>query len=54
MRRYLTENEIRKIFTDPNSLKKGIELWKKAEKRGEAFAREIKNERKKSLERTLS
>jgi len=52
MKKYLTEDDIRKIFTDPNSLRKGIELWKTAEKRGEAFMRKIKNERKKSLERT--
>ena len=52
MKKYLTEDDIRKIFTAPNSLRKGIELWKTAEKRGEAFMRKIKNERKKSLERT--
>lgn len=51
MKKYLTEKDIRKIFTDPNSLRKGIELWKTAEKKGEEFIRKIKNERKKSLER---
>ncbi|MHC1636528.1 MAG: SDH family Clp fold serine proteinase [Candidatus Methanospirareceae archaeon] len=53
-KKYLTEDDIRKIFTDPNSLRKGIELWKTAEKRGQTFIRKIKNERKKSLERTSS
>jgi hypothetical protein len=52
MKKYLTEDNIRKIFTDPNSLRKGIELWKTAEKRGEVFMKRIKNERKKLLERT--
>jgi len=51
MKKYLTEDDIRKVFTDPNSLRKAIELWKTAEKRGEAFVRKIINERKKSLRR---
>ena len=51
MKKYLTEDDIRKIFTDPNSLRKGIELWKTAERSGEVFIRKIKNERKKSFKR---
>jgi len=51
MKKYLTEDDIRKVFTDPNSLRKAIKLWKTAEKRGEVFVRKIINERKKSLRR---
>ena len=51
MKKYLTEDDIRKVFTNPNSLRKAIKLWKTAEKRGEAFVRKIINERKKSLRR---
>ena len=51
MKKYLTEDDIRKVFTDPNSLRKAIKLWKTAEKRGEAFVRKIINERKKLLRR---
>ncbi len=52
MKKHLTDAEIRKIFTDPYSLKRGIKLWKDAEKRGEEFIKNIKEERKKLLERT--
>lgn len=52
MKKYLTEDDIRRIFTDPDSLRKGIELWKIAGKRGETLIRKIKNKRKKLLTRT--
>ena len=51
MKKYLTEDEIRKIFTNPDSLKKAIKLWKTAERGGEVFVRKMINERKKSLRR---
>jgi len=35
MKKYLTEDDIRKVFTNPNSLRKAIKLWRTAEKRGE-------------------
>ena len=54
MKKYLTEDEIRKIFTNPDSLKKAIKLWKTAEKREEVFIRKIINERKKLLKRKES
>ena len=53
MKKHITNTEIRKIFSDPYSLKKGIKLWKEAEKRSEKFIRKIKEERKKLLERTI-
>lgn len=31
MKKHLTSKEIKKIFSDPLSLKKGIRLWSKAE-----------------------
>ena len=43
--------KIRKIFSDPNSLRKVIELWKNAEKKGEPFIRKIINERKEQFKR---
>jgi len=49
MKKYLTEDDIRKIFTNPNALKDAIRLWKTAEKNGKAFIRKIINERKESL-----
>ena len=49
MKKYLTEDDIRKIFTNPDALRNGIRLWKTAERRGEVFIRKIKNERKKSF-----
>jgi hypothetical protein len=52
MRRHFTQKDIKKIFTDPLSLKKGQKLWKDAEKKGEKFIKEIKHERGKILERT--
>ena len=33
MKKHLTDDEIKRIFTDPYSLKKGMKLWKDAEKR---------------------
>jgi hypothetical protein len=51
MKKHLTNAEIRKIFTDPYLLRKGIKLWKDAEKRGEEFIRNVKEERKKLLEK---
>jgi hypothetical protein len=53
MKKHLTEDEIRKVFSDPYSLRKGIELWKTAEKKGEEFIKKIKKERKKLLERNF-
>ena len=32
MKKHLTNNEIKRIFSDPNSLKKTKELWRKEEK----------------------
>jgi len=52
MKKHLTDAEIKRIFTDPYSLKKGMKLWKDAEKRGEKFIRSVKEERKKLLEKT--
>jgi len=49
MKKYLTEDDIRKIFTNPNALRNGIKLWRTAERSGEVFIRKIKNERKKSF-----
>jgi len=51
MKRRLTEEDIRKIFTDPNSLRKTLVLWKTAEKRGYKLVRRMINERKGELER---
>jgi len=51
MKKHLTDDEIKRIFTDPYSLKKGMKLWKDAEKRGEEFIRNIKEERKKLLKK---
>ena len=53
MKKHLTADEVRKIFSDPYSLRKGIELWKTAEKRGEKLIRSIKNERKKLLRKLI-
>jgi len=53
MKKHLTDTEIREIFSNPYSLKRGIKLWKDAEKRGEKFIRNVKEERKKLLERTI-
>jgi len=53
MKKYLTEDDIRKVFTDPNSLRKAIELWKEAEKRGESLIRKVINKRKKVLKERL-
>ena len=49
MNKYLTEDDIRKIFTNPNALKDAIRLWKTAEKNGMPFVRKIINERKELL-----
>ena len=49
MKKHITDVEIRKIFSDPNALKKAIKLWKEAEKRGEKLIRKIKEERKKQF-----
>ena len=51
MREHLTEEDIRKIFTNPNSLRKALVLWKTAEKRGYKLVRKMVNERKGELER---
>ncbi len=51
MKKCLTEEEVRKIFTDPNSLRKALVLWKMAEKRGYNLVRKMMNERKEELER---
>ena len=52
MKRHLTDTEIRRLFSNPHSLRKGINLWKEAEKRGEDFMRNVKEQRKRLLERT--
>jgi len=49
MKKYLTEDDIRKIFTNPNALKDAIRLWKTAEKNGMPLIRKIINERKELL-----
>ena len=49
MKRHLTDVEIRKIFTNPYSLKKGLKLWKDAEKKGNELINRVKEERKKLL-----
>jgi len=51
MKKHLTDGEIKRIFTDPYSLKRGMKLWKGAEKRGEKFIRHVKEEKKKLLEK---
>jgi len=51
MKKCLTEEEVRKIFTDPNSLRKALTLWKTAEKRGYNLVRRMINERKEELKR---
>ena len=51
MKKHVSDIEIRKIFSDPYSLKKGMKLWKDAEKRGKEFINKVKEERKKLLER---
>ena len=49
MRGHLTEEDIRKIFTNPNSLKRALTLWKTVEKRGYNLVRRMINERKEEL-----
>ncbi|MCD6209457.1 MAG: hypothetical protein J7J01_00940 [Methanophagales archaeon] len=49
MRKHLTEEDIRKIFTDPNSLRRALTLWKTVEKRGYNLVRRMINERKEEL-----
>jgi len=49
MRGYLTEEDIRKIFTNPNSLRKVLVLWKTAEKRGYKLVGRMINDRKEEL-----
>jgi len=51
MKRCLTEEEVRKIFTNPNSLRKTLVLWETAEKRGYKLVRKMMNERKEELKR---
>ena len=51
MRKHLTEEDIRKIFTDPNSLRRALTLWKTAEKNGYNLVRRVINERKEELRR---
>ena len=51
MRKHLTEEDMRKIFTDSNSLRKALILWKTAEKRGCNLVRRMMNERKGELKR---
>jgi len=53
MKKHLSDEEIRKIFSDPYSLRKGIKLWKDAEKKGKEFVKHIKEQRKKLLEREM-
>ena len=48
---HLTEEDIRKIFTNSNSLRKTLVLWKTAEKRGYNLVRRMINERKEELRR---
>jgi hypothetical protein len=43
--------EIRRIFSDPNALRKAMKLWKNAEKRGGEVIREIEEKRKKEMEK---
>ena len=50
MRKHITNAEIRRIFSNPNSLKKGMKLWKNAEEKGCRFIRKVKEERKRMLE----
>jgi hypothetical protein len=52
MKKHLTDAEIKKLFTNPYSLRKTIKLWKDVEKGGMEFVRNVKEERKKLLERT--
>lgn len=33
-KKYLTLEEIKKIFSDPNSLHKGLKIWNEAERKG--------------------
>lgn len=47
MKKCLPTEMIRKIFSDPLALKKGQQLWKTAEKKGEKFIKEVKNKRRK-------
>jgi len=49
MKKYLTEDDIRKIFTNPNALRNAVKLWKTAERNGMPLVRKIINERKESL-----
>jgi len=51
MRGHLTEEDIRKIFTDPNSLRKTLVLWKTAERRSLDLVRKMINERKRRWKR---
>jgi len=51
MKKHLTEAEIKKLFTDPYSLRRTMELWKDHERRGMEFVRNIVERRKKMLER---
>ena len=51
MRRHLTEEDIRKIFTNPNSLKRALTLWKTAERKGYKLVRRMINDRKEELRR---
>ena len=51
MREHLIEEDMRKIFTNPNSLGKVLVLWKTAEKRGYKLVRRMINDRKEGLRR---
>ena len=51
MKRHLTEEDIRKIFADLNSLRKALVLWKTVEKRSYNLVRRMINERKEELRR---
>ena len=51
MKRHLTEEDIRKIFTDLNSLRKTLVLWKTVERRGLNLVRKMINKRKKLWKR---
>ncbi|MCL0103500.1 hypothetical protein M1O51_02630 [Dehalococcoidia bacterium] len=46
MKKYITIEEIKKIFSDPNLLKKSQKIWGEAEKEGITFIKHTKLERK--------
>lgn len=44
MKKYLSEVEIRRIFSDPLALKKGMSLWKSSEQKGPLYSKSIKTD----------